>query len=331
MRSISVLNVCNSPHVLGTSARLLRLLSLLQTRRSWSGVELAERLDVGARTVRRDVERLRRLGYPVRSAPGVAGGYRLGAGAELPPLLLDDEEAVAVAVGLRTAAGGTVAGIEETSLRALAKLEQLLPTRLRRRVNALQTYTVSLAGSSPTADANVLATIAAACRDLEQLRFAYRSHDGTASRRTVEPYRLVQLGRRWYLLAWDVDRADWRTFRVDRIAPRLSTHRRFTPRKLPARDVGAYVATAVSAVRDRYQARVILHAPLATVAKSVPPSYGALEPIDEQTCLLRTGADWLGGLAVYVAMIGVDFEVLEPPELIEQVRVLADRFRRAAP
>ena len=321
--------VCESPTVLGTSARLLKLLSLLQSRRAWAGPELAERLRVGVRTVRRDVQRLRSLGYPVQAAPGVAGGYRLGAGAELPPLLLDDEEAVAVAVGLRTAAGGTVAGIEETSLRALAKLEQLLPSRLRRRVNALQTYTVSLAGSQPTADANVLATIAAACRDCERLRFPYRSRDGTASRRIVEPYRLVLLGRRWYLVAWDADREDWRTFRVDRIEPRLSTDRRFTPRKLPQRDVGAYVAAAVSAVRDRYQARVVLHVPLAEVAGRVPPAYGSLEAIDEHSCLLRTSSHWLGGLAVYVAMIGVDFEVLEPPELIDEVRALAERFAAA--
>jgi predicted DNA-binding transcriptional regulator YafY len=316
--------------VVETSARLLKLLSLLQSRRSWTGPELAERLGVGVRTVRRDVERLRSLGYPVQAAPGVAGGYRLGAGAELPPLLLDDEEAVAVAVSLRTAAGGTVAGIEETSLRALAKLEQLLPSRLRRRVNALQTYTVSLPGSPPTADANLLATIAAACRDCERLHFRYRSHDGTASRRAVEPYRLVNLGRRWYLVAWDADREDWRTFRVDRIEPRLSTDRRFAPRKLPQRDIGAYVAAAVSAARDRYQAEVILQAPLAEVAKRVPPSHGTLEEIDEQSCLLRTGAHWLGGLAVYVAMIGVDFEIVEPPELVGQVRVLGERFRRAA-
>lgn len=316
--------------MLDTSARLLKLLSLLQSRRTWTGPELAVRLEVGVRTVRRDVDRLRRLGYPVHAAPGIAGGYRLGAGAELPPLLLDDEEAVAVAVGLRTAAGGTVSGIEETSLRALTKLEQLLPARLRSRVNALQTYTVSLAGSPPTADANGLATIAAACRDHERLRFSYRSHDQTRSRRTVEPYRLVHLGRRWYLVAWDVDRDDWRTFRIDRIEPRLSTDRRFTPRKLPERDVGAYVSAAVSDARDRYQARVILHAPLARVAKRVPPSYGALEAVDEHTCLLRTGADWLGELAVYVALIGVDFEVLEPPELIDEVRTLAERFARAA-
>ena len=331
MRSIPVRIACHSSTVIGTSARLLKLLSLLQSRRSWSGPELAGRLDVSVRTLRRDVDRLRTLGYPVHAAPGVVGGYRLGPGAALPPLLLDDEEAVAVAVGLRTAAGGTVAGIEETSIRALAKLEQILPSRLRRRVNALQTYTVSLPGSAPTADANALATIAAACRDCERLRFAYRSHDLTKSTRTVEPYRLVHLGRRWYLLAWDVDREDWRTFRVDRIEPRLSADRRFTPRRLPDRDIGAYVAAAVSAARDRYQARVILHAPLAEVAKRVPPSYGAVEAIDDETCLLRTGADWLGGLAVYIAMIGVDFEVIEPPELIDQVRVLAERFLRAAP
>jgi predicted DNA-binding transcriptional regulator YafY len=316
--------------MLRTSARLLKLLSLLQSRRSWTGPELAERLEVGVRTVRRDVERLRSLGYPVQAAPGLAGGYRLGAGAELPPLLLDDEEAVAVAVSLRTAAGGTVAGIEETSLRALAKLEQLLPSRLRRRVSALQTYTVSLPGSPPAADANVLATIAASCRDRERLRFRYHSYDGTTSRRQVEPYRLVNLGRRWYLVAWDVDREDWRTFRVDRIEPRLSTDRRFIARKLPQRDIGAYVAAAVSAARDRYQAEVILRAPLAEVAKRVPPSHGTLEEIDEHTCVLRTGAHWLGGLAVYVAMIGVDFEIVEPPELVEHVRVLSERFRRAA-
>jgi predicted DNA-binding transcriptional regulator YafY len=316
--------------VLETSGRLLKLLSLLQSRRTWTGPELAERLEVGVRTVRRDVARLRRLGYPVQAAPGAAGGYQLGAGAELPPLLLDDEEAVAVAVGLRTAAAGTVTGIEETSLRALTKLEQLLPPRLRRRVNAVQRYTVALVGERGAVPADVLALIAAACRDHERLRIRYRSHDGTTTRRTVEPHQLVHLGRRWYLVAWDVGRDDWRTFRVDRIAPRISTDRRFKPRRLPERDVGAYVSAAVSAARDRYQARVVLHAPLATLKKRVPPTYGTLETIDDDTCLLRTGSDWLGGLAVHVAMIGVDFEVLEPPEFIEQVRVLADRFARAA-
>jgi predicted DNA-binding transcriptional regulator YafY len=316
--------------MLETSARLLRLLSLLQSRRAWAGPELAERLGVGVRTIRRDVERLRRLGYPVHAAPGVAGGYRLGAGAELPPLLLDDDEAVAVAVGLRTAAGGSVAGIEETSVRALAKLEQVLPAHLRRRVNALQAFTVPAPGSGPTVDADVLATIAAACRDHEGLRFAYRSHDASATRRRVEPHRLVHLGRRWYLLAFDLDRDDWRTFRVDRIGKPLSAGARFAPRRLPADDVAAYVSRAMSSARDRYQARVILHAPIAALQRKVPATYGSLEPIDDETCMLHTGSDWLGGLAVYTAEIGVDFTVVEPPELVERVRDLAGRFARAA-
>jgi predicted DNA-binding transcriptional regulator YafY len=313
-----------------TSTRLLGLLSLLQSRRVWTGPELGERLEVGVRTVRRDVERLRRLGYPVHGAPGVAGGYRLGAGAELPPLLLDDDEAVAVAVGLRTAAGGSVAGIEETSVRALAKLEQVLPTHLRRRVNALQAFTVPAPGSGPTVDADVLATIASACRDHEGLRFAYRSHDGASTRRRAEPHRLVNLGRRWYLLAFDLDRDDWRTFRVDRIAAPLSPGTRFAPRKLPADDVAAYVSRAMSSARDRYQARVILHAPKASLARRVPPNYGSLEAIDEHSCMLHTGSDWLGGLAVYVAELGVDFTVVDPPEFAERVRELAGRFTRAA-
>jgi predicted DNA-binding transcriptional regulator YafY len=316
--------------MLETSARLLRLLSLLQSRRAWAGPELAERLGVGVRTIRRDVERLRRLGYPVHAAPGVAGGYRLGAGAELPPLLLDDDEAVAVAVGLRTAAGGSVAGIEETSVRALAKLEQVLPAHLRRRVNALQAFTVPAPGSGPTVDADVLATIAGACRDHEGLRFAYRSHDASATRRRVEPHRLVHLGRRWYLLAFDLDRAEWRTFRADRIAKPLSAGARFAPRKLPADDVAAYVSRAMSSARDRYHARVILHAPIAALERKVPATYGSLEPIDDATCMLHTGSDWLGGLAVYIAEIGVDFTVVDPPELIDRVRDLAGRFGRAA-
>jgi predicted DNA-binding transcriptional regulator YafY len=316
--------------MLETSARLLGLLSLLQSRRVWTGPELADRLEVGVRTIRRDVERLRQLGYPVHAAPGVAGGYRLGAGAELPPLLLDDDEAVAVAVGLRTAAGGSVAGIEETSVRALAKLEQVLPSHLRRRVSALQAFTVPAAGSGPTVDADALATIASACRDHEGLRFQYRSHDGAATRRRVEPHRLVHLGRRWYLLAFDLDRDEWRTFRVDRIQAPLSPGARFAPRELPDDDVAAYVSRAMSSARDRYQARVILHAPIESLARRVPPSYGSLERIDEHSCMLHTGSDWLGGLAIYVAELGVDFTVVEPPEFAERVRELASRFARAA-
>jgi len=184
-----------------TSARLLRLLSLLQARRDWTGAELAARLAVTTRTIRNDVDRLRGLGYPVDARPGVAGGYRLGTTGALPPLLLDDDEAVAVAVGLRTAASGSVAGIEETSVRALAKLQQVLPSRLRRRVSAFQTYTLPVPARGPRVDPDILTVIASACRDHERLRFDYTAHSGAVSRRAVEPYRLVNDRRRWYLVA----------------------------------------------------------------------------------------------------------------------------------
>ena len=201
-----------------TSARLLSLLSLLQVRREWTGAELAERLDVGPRTIRRDVDKLRSLGYPVEAARGVAGGYRLGSGGELPPLLLDDAEAVAVAVGLRTAAAGTIAGIEETSIRALAKLEQILPPRLRRRVSALSQATSAFEIDGPRIDSDVLAALAGACRDNQILRFGYVAGDQRASRRRVDPAAVVYSGYRWYLVAFDLDRDDWRTFRIDRIS-----------------------------------------------------------------------------------------------------------------
>jgi predicted DNA-binding transcriptional regulator YafY len=315
--------------VLSTSARLLRLLSLLQSRRSCTGPELAERLGVGVRTVRRDVERLRTLSYPVEAEPGAAGGYRLGAGASLPPLLLDDVEAVAVAVALRTAASGTVAGIEETAMRALVKLEQVLPARLRRRVRALGTYAVPTVGGAPAVDPDVLATIAAACRDHEGLRFGYRGYVGDASRRRVEPHRLVHLGRRWYLVAWDVDRADWRSFRVDRITTPLSPGARFRPRRPPPGGAAAFAAKGALDARNRWPAEVVLHAPIDAVRARVPQTVGTLEPIDHQRCLLHTGADWLGGIAVYIAAIGVDFHVREPPELTDELRTLGERFLRA--
>jgi len=315
--------------MLETSARLLRLLSLLQNRRDWTGPALAERLGVTTRTVRNDVERLRSLGYPVHATPGVAGGYRLGAGAALPPLLLDDEEAVAVAVGLRTAAGGTIAGIEETSLRALAKLEQVLPAHLRHRVNAVQAYTVPVPGSGPTVDAGVLAALAGACRDHERLRFDYAGHDGSASVRTTEPHRLVHRRGRWYLVAWDVDRRDWRTFRVDRVRPRVPTGPRFTPRELPGDgDVAAYVTEGVGAALWRYRARVLLHAPAADVVARMPAA-ARIEPVDEGRCVAEVGADTYHMLAHYVGLLDVDFEVLEPPELAEHVRRLAARYARA--
>jgi len=243
-----------------TSGRLLKLLSLLQTRRDWPGNELADRLGVSGRTIRRDVERLRELGYPVDAVTGPAGGYRLHAGTAMPPLLLDDDEAVAIAVGLRTAAGASVTGIEETAIRALVKLEQVLPAHLRRRVNALQSVLATLPASGPLVDPETLTAIAGGCRERERLRFDYRSRDATESSRHVEPHSLVNLGRRWYLVAWDCDREDWRTFRVDRLERPRPAGTRFALRTLPAENPAAYVAANLKGAPARHQARVTLHA-----------------------------------------------------------------------
>src|SRR5437764_124409 len=239
-----------------TSSRLLELLSLLQGRRDWPGAELARRLEVSGRTIRRDIERLRRLGYPVESLTGPAGGYTLRAGTAMPPLLLDDDEAIAIAVGLRTAARASVAGIEETAVRALVKLEQVLPAQLRRRVAALGSATLTLPMPGPTVDPQHLTTIAGACRDFECLRFGYRARDGAETRREVEPNSLVNLGRRWYLVAWDRERGDWRTFRVDRLTKPVSTGVRFAPRKLPTKDAAAYVERSITSAPVRYEAVV---------------------------------------------------------------------------
>ncbi|POX62552.1 DNA-binding transcriptional regulator [Streptomyces sp. Ru62] len=315
--------------MLETSARLLRLLSLLQAHREWSGPELAERLDVTPRTVRRDVDRLRELGYPVHASPGTGGGYRLGVGAELPPLLLDDDEAVAVAVGLRTAAGQGIESIGETSVRALAKLEQVLPHRLRRRVSALNAFTVPmLRGGPPTTpvDPALLTELAHLCRDAERLRFEYRTHEGASSRRTVEPHRLVCTERRWYLVAWDVDRADWRTFRVDRITPRPPHGPRFTPREPPAEDLAAYVSRGVSTGAYPTHSTVRLLVPLHEAAEHVSPSSGTLESDGADACLLRSGAANLDVMVVHLLMLGLPFEVIEPAELTDAVRRLRDRL-----
>ena len=317
--------------MLETSARLLRLLSLLQAHREWSGADLADRLGVTPRTVRRDVDRLRELGYPVNASPGTGGGYQLGAGAELPPLLLDDDEAVAVAVGLRTAAGQGIEGIGETSVRALAKLEQVLPGRLRRRVSALNAFTVPmLRGPAPsTVDPAVLTELAHLCRDAERLRFEYRDHGGATSRRTVEPHRLVCSERRWYLVAWDVDRDDWRTFRVDRVTPTPPHGPRFVPRRPPADDLAAYVSQGVSTRAYASHAAVRLLVPLEEAAEHVSPSAGTLEPDGPDACVLRTGAPNLDVMVIHVMMLGVEFEVLEPAELTEAIRTARDRLARS--
>jgi predicted DNA-binding transcriptional regulator YafY len=276
--------------MLQTSARLLRLLSLFQVQRYWSGADLSHRLDITGRTLRRDVDRLRSLGYPVHSTSGIAGGYQLGAGATLPPLLLDDEEAVAVGLGLRTSASGSVTGIEEASVRALLKLEQVLPPRLRHRVAALHSFIVPLGNRGPTVDAERLSVIAAACRDHEGIRFNYHNRSGAPSARGVEPHRLVHTGHRWYLVAWDIGRKDWRTFRIDRIEGKLKTSTRFKARQPPEGDFAAFVSKSLVYAPYPYRARVTLHAPVETVAKRVPPSAGVPEAVDECSCMLHAGS-----------------------------------------
>jgi len=317
--------------MLETSARLLRLLSLLQTPREWTGSELGERLGVSPRTVRNDVDKLRELGYPVLATRGAAGGYRLGAGAAMPPLLLDDEEAVAVAVGLRTVATGPIAGIEEASLRALAKLEQVLPSRLRTRISGLRSIItpVPFASAGPVVDPDVLTAVAAACRARERLRFSYLSHDGSASEREAEPYQLVNWGRRWYLVAFDIGRADWRTFRVDRITPKTPGGGRFTPRPLPADDLADWVARRVATGAWQYRARITVHAPAPAVEARIGPYVGTVTSAGDEVCLLDTGSDSLETMAVYLGLLGFDFRVESPPELAEHIRVLTDRYRRA--
>jgi predicted DNA-binding transcriptional regulator YafY len=314
--------------MLETSARLLRLLSLLQARHDWTGADLAERLEVDVRTVRRDIDKLRTLGYPVHATPGVAG-YRLGAGAKLPPLLLDDDEAIAVAIGLRTAATGTVAGIEEASVRALTKLEQVLPSRLRHRVTLMHSVTVTVPATGPTVEPGVLTAVAGACRDHQRLRFDYRSHDGRTSVRTAEPHRLVHTGRRWYLIAWDLERADWRTYRMDRLAPRIPTGPRFTPREAPDLDLAAYLSRGVTTAAYRYQARVTVHIAAEVAAERIPPTVGVIESVDRHTCILHTGSNSLDELTLYLGLFDLPFTVHEPPELIAHIRDLATRLTDA--
>jgi predicted DNA-binding transcriptional regulator YafY len=329
LRKIRFLNACENREMLETSARLLRVLALLQARRDWTGAALAERLDVTTRTVRSDIDRLRQLGYRVRSTTGSAGGYRLEAGNAMPPLLLDDEEAVAVAVGLRAAASGSVAGIEETSLRALAKLEQTMPSRLRRRIDMLRAATVSAAAAGPTVDAEVLTAIAEAVFRHEQLRFDYRDRAGEESRRRAEPHRIVYTERRWYLLAWDVDRADWRTYRADRIRPRIPNGPRFSP-KDPPEEAVAHVLRGLGQTVWRHQAVIRLHASIERVAAMLPPGSGLLEPAGDAACLWRTGSDSLRDLTNYVTALDLPFEVEGPQAFRDHLKALADRYAAAA-
>ncbi|HXZ60551.1 MAG TPA: YafY family protein [Steroidobacteraceae bacterium] len=313
--------------MLKTSARLLRLLSVLQSRQHWSGGELSERVGVDARTIRRDIDRLRELGYAVAASPGLGGGYQLKPGSLLPPVLLDDDEAVAVAVAVRAAAG-SVGKMDETAAGLLAKLDQLLPARLRRRASALHSVTVSLANSHALPPIEVLTRIAMACRDRLKLRLNYRDRAGNATVRTVEPLRLAHTGHLWYLVAWDAQRADWRTFRMDRIQRLVSTGPHFAPRQFPG-DVAQFVARSMRQVPYRYRMRLRLEGSAAELVKRIPSWCGVLEARDDTSCTLSTGADSIEALVAQIVMIGTDFEILDSRELRPELRKITDRLYRA--
>jgi predicted DNA-binding transcriptional regulator YafY len=314
--------------MLETSARLLELLSLLQLKRDWTSSELAGRLDVSTRTVRADIGKLRSIGYPVDARPGVAGGYRLAAGTAMPPLLLDDDEAVAVAVGLGAVATQRL-GVEETSLTALAKLEQVLPSRLRRRVEAVREATSVVPGAEPPLDLSVLGAVASAIRGHERLRFGYTKPGGSEGARHTEPQRLVSWGPLWYLLAWDLDRDDWRVFRVDRMVPHAPTGARFRQRVIPEDKVVDYVVRRVSKAAWKYRARVLVHAPAAKVTAKIPIPVD-IEVVDESTCHVELGSDDPDRLALWMTQLDADIEVIDGDELAVAFDRLATRFRRAA-
>lgn len=314
---------------MNTSARMLRLLSLLQTHRYWPGLELSDRLEVSARTLRRDIDRLRELGYHVDAVRGVAGGYQLRAGgSSMPPLLLEDDEAVAIAVGLQTSAAGAVSGAEETSVQALTKVISLMPPRLRRRMDALASQTENLRWGGPTLDAEILTTLAQACRDDEALRFDYTARDGESTTRRVEPHRLVTLGSRWYLVCFDRDRHDWRSFRVDRISAPETSGQRFRQRELPADDAVSFVRAGIQKMPQRYAVRVLMETTPNRVEQAVG-RWGTATQTEGGT-LLEMNVEDLAWPMMMLADIEADFTVLGPPELADRVAESARRFARSA-
>jgi len=312
-----------------TSSRLLRLLALLPTKRSWSGAALAQELEVTARTIRNDIERLREAGYSVDSAAGVEGGYRMGAGAELPPLLLDNDEAIAVVLGLRSLAAGALAGVEETSLRALLKLEQVMPPRVRRKVDVVKETVLTTQATTAPVDVDQLSALASACRDRQQLRFDYAAGDGTKTLRITEPDSVVHDRGRWYLLAWDLHHSAWRTFRVDRLKPCTPLGPRFAPRDPPGRNAVAHVTREVQRASWDFRARVKVFLPAEALSARVPASV-TVEGVDASSSIASVGSDSPDMLAVYLGMLGADFEVIDAPQLEKPLLALAKRYRRAA-
>ncbi|WP_116452990.1 helix-turn-helix transcriptional regulator [Blastococcus litoris] len=314
-----------------STARALRLLSMLQNRRYWGGAELADRLGVSVRTLRRDVDRLRELGYPVQARPGVDGGYELSPGAVLPPLVLDDDEAVALTVGLQAAAQSPVAGTAEASVRALAKIVQVLPTRLRRRADALRAVTVAAVWTPSRAeiDPACLTAVAQACRDTERLRFGYTTASGESAERFVEPFRLVALGRRWYLVAFDLDRGDWRSFRLDRLSAPRSTGARFAPRSLPGGDAAEFVRAGITSRQPGHRVEAEVQAPADEVRARIG-QWSTVEPTGARSCRVHMEADDLSWPALALGTVGAEFAVLSPPELRDLLGEWSGRFAAAA-
>ncbi len=339
MRTASVRYLCKTLDMRhDPTGRALHLLSLLQTHRLWRGAELAERLDVTERTIRRDVERLRDLGYPVDATPGSEGGYRLAAGAHLPPLLFDDDEAVAVVVGLRAAATASIAGIEHTSVQALAKVERALPDRLRRRVSALDSSVASLRrvhGDEEVVNPETLSVLASAVRSHEEVRFDYQPRDGDESQRLVEPHQLLSAGRLWYLIAWDLRRSDWRTFRLDRLGNVRLAGGRFAPRDIPGGDAAAFLAASVAALPRNFETTVTVQVPYDQVAEAlswIERSGVELTLVDTEvdSCTIQLRANRLDSLVMALARVALraPVRVIEPGVVADAVDALIGRLSR---
>lgn len=313
-----------------TGERMLELLALLQRRQRWSGEELAERLEVSKRTLRRDVDRLRELGYPIEADRGVDGGYQLGAGTKLPPLLLTDDEAVAIAIGLRTAANQPVEGLAEPSMGALVKVGQLLPDALQHRVESL----TGAIDTSPMMEANTitlstLTTLARATRDTKRVHFDYQGFDGTLSHRHVDPHHVVPLNRYWYLIAWDLDRDDWRTFRMDRVDNPYTTHRAFDLRKLPAPDPATHIRQTIRALKSVYDVELVVKAPLAEIQRHIGP-WGSATALDNGTTRIEMHIPDLAWAVLMLAISNAEIVSVEPAELRQFLSELGDRFQDLA-
>ncbi len=316
------------------TTRALRLLSLLQTHRFWTGPQLVEELGVTARTVRRDVDRLRELGYPVDATAGPTGGYRLAKGATLPPLLLDDDEAVAVAVGLRAAAGAAIVGIEDTSLRALTKLEQVLPDRLRRRVKAIHSNVTTMLWDSEISlvDPEALGLLAQACRDHEEVRFEYQAREGAETRRLVEPHQLVTAGRRWYLIAFDLRRHDWRTFRVDRLSQVQLAGARFNERPIPAPSYEDFLSRSMASAFTQVEAELVVHCRASDLVGFAKHSDTTVSALDQHLTRVTLRGDSIGWLLSMLTSLldRYEVEVVGPPEFLTRVERLRERLARAS-